>query len=67
MEVITTKGDFDDFMSDQDLAVNRMTAMKRYGMSNRKIGAQFGVSDVAVSRRMQRLHKKYNEYNEEDE
>lgn len=63
-----TQIDFDDFMSAQDESTRRIASMKVYGMSNRKIGAQFGVSDVAISKKLDRLHKKFNEFNDlEDE
>ena len=62
-----TQMDFDDFMSSQDESTRRIASMKVYGMSNRKIGAQFGVSDVAISKRLDRLHKKLNEFFEENE
>lgn len=63
-----TQIDFDDFMSAQDESIRRIASMKVYGMSNRKIGAQFGVSDVAISKRLDRLHKKFAEfYDLEDE
>ena len=61
-----TQIDFDDFMSSQDESTRRIASMKVYGLSNRKIAAQFGVSDVAIGRRLDRLYRKYNDFNEED-
>lgn len=62
-----TQMDFDDFMSTQDESTRRIASMKVYGMTNRKIGAQFGVSDVAIGKRLDRLHKEYEIFNEEDD
>ena len=62
-----TQIDFDDFMSSQDESMRRIASMKVYGMSNRKIGAQFGVSHVAIGKKIDRLHKNLNEFFEEDD
>ena len=62
-----TQIDFDDFMATQDESVQRMASMRFYGMSDRKIAAQFGVCDHTVNDRLNKLYQNYNKFIEEDE
>jgi len=61
-----TQLDFDTFMADQDESLRRIASMKIYGMPNRKIAEQFGVTTRAVDKRITRLNKRYKKFNEED-
>ena len=59
--------DFDDFMAEQDGSMNRIAAMKLSGMKQKKIASQFGVSEMAISKKFSKLRENYDKYFKEDE
>ena len=64
---VETKMDFDAFLSDKSEIIQRIVAMRVYGLSHKMIGSQCGISDVAVIKRLKKLKKEYDEFDEEDE
>ena len=62
-----TKLDFSSFMSDKDDAVQRIAAMRLYGMNIREIAGQFGVCFQNIYKRLCVLRKQYDEFSREDE
>ena len=64
---VETKIDFDAFLSDQSEIIQRIVAMRIYGLSHRMIGSQCGISDVAVIKKMKKLKEEYDEFDKEDD
>lgn len=62
-----TKLDFDAFMSEHDEMTQRIVSMRLYGLSNRKIAAQYGVRNTTIDYRLKKLKKEYDEFDKEDE
>jgi hypothetical protein len=62
-----TELDFDAFMSEQDESVQRLTSMRLYGMTLRNIAGQFGISFQGVNKRIKKLKKEYDKFQEEDD
>ena len=59
--------DWDNFMSSYDESTNRIASMRRCRMTYRQVGAQFGVSDKTIYKRINRLKDDYHNYAEEDD
>ena len=62
-----TELDFNSFMSDQDESVQRIAAMRLYGMSIRQIASQFGLKKSSVGQKIKKLREKYDEFDKGDE
>lgn len=62
-----TKIDFDAFMSEQQENIQRIASMRIFGMTQRDIAAQCGVSKTFVVNKINKLREKYDEFTKEDE
>lgn len=62
-----TQMDFDIFMDNQSENTRRIASMRVYGMTLREIGAQCGVTAVAIKKRLDRLNEDYKSFMEDDE
>lgn len=62
-----TELDFCTFMDSQDEMMQRIVSMRLYGLSQRKIGAQYGISDVTVMKKIKKLKEDYDEFDKEED
>lgn len=65
-----TEIDFDAFMAEQGEDMRRIASMRMYGMTDRQIAAQFGISGPAVFKKIKKLREKFDEFckgDDEDE
>lgn len=62
-----TKLDFNSFMSDKDEAVQRIAAMRLYGMSMREIASQFGMCFQNIQKKLGVLREQYEEFTKEED
>ena len=62
-----TEMDFCTFMDSQGENVQRIAAMRIYGMTQRDIAAQFGVCKRAIDKKITKLREDYDEFMKEDE
>ena len=62
-----TQMDFDAFMCDQSENVRRVASMRVYGMNVKEIANQFGISRVAVHKKLNKLRNAYDKYVEDAE
>ena len=62
-----TKLDFDAFMSSQAENIQRIASMRIYGMSEKDIAAEFGISQQKISQKINKLREKYEEFIREDD
>lgn len=62
------KMDFDTLMASQSAYLNRIVGMIMWGMSQKQIASQFGVSPTAIRKQITKLREAYEEFfNKEDE
>lgn len=62
-----TELDFSSFMSDKDEIVQRIAAMRMYGMTLREIADQCGVCYQNIDRKIKKLRSEYDEFDKEDD
>lgn len=62
-----TEMDFDAFLSEQPEDIQRIVSMRIFGLSNRKIASQYGVSGSAIDKKIMKLKEKYEDFNKGDE
>lgn len=60
-----TQMDFDTFMASQDDSMKRVVSMRLYGMRSKDIAAQYGVSNAAICRWLQKMRGEYDNFTEE--
>ena len=62
-----TEIDFNAFMAEQGENIQRIAAMRIYGMTIRDIAAQFGVAKNAIDKKIKRLREKYDIFDSEED
>lgn len=62
-----TQLDFDIFMDDQNDKTKRIASMRIYGMNNKQIADQFGVTKWAIRKHLDKLSNAYKKYSKEDD
>ncbi len=62
-----TEIDFGAFMSSKTESLQRIVAMRLYGMNNRHIAAQYGVCKNCIDKKINKLREQYDEFMREDE
>ena len=60
-----TKLDFFSFMSEQEENVQRIASMSMYGLTRRKIAAQFGVNKNVIDKKISKLREQYDNFMKE--